>query len=174
MQDRWYPKEVVAHSMGNRALTLVFDRLNQSNFGLEKRKFLCSAADVKQEDFIDRVQGIRNRNGEQCICTLHCAKNDRAMWLSRRLNNGRRAGDCHRAIYCLSPDHFNTVDCTYPWPRAVDPHCHAYLWRPNLSQEVRLVLASERLMTPNRDTRPTVEQVQDQRYWKIRWGQVAT
>jgi hypothetical protein len=163
------PLIVVAHSMGNRALSRVL--AERGPLQGSSIRVMCAAADVDRECFRERMAKI---DLGPTACTLYCAANDTALWLSRYLRLGKpRAGDCSGCV-CVAP-HFATVDCTNK-AEDIDTYFHGYVFRrPAVGRDMqRAAIGDGPQLRTEQDPRTLLElQIAEKqkvvRFWGIRW-----
>jgi esterase/lipase superfamily enzyme len=129
---------VVAHSMGNEALTQALEGIQFTN----AQQLVFAAPDVSQDDFKRRLGKGDRENGH---FTLYCRKDDWALWVSRLLNSNTpswglgRAGDSSVRL-CREPGLFDTIDCSPVARSPNDPYGHGYVTKdPNVAGDVRRV-----------------------------------
>jgi esterase/lipase superfamily enzyme len=102
---------VVAHSMGNRALIhcLASNRGNPVDRGATFRHIVLAAPDIDAAVFRNLATHIVQE--KESRMTLYASSRDRALQLSRRVHGYPRAGDSGDALVVL-PDLLDTIDAT--------------------------------------------------------------
>lgn len=101
---------LIAHSMGNRALTNAIKELNAEGFNLDKiNQIVLAAPDIDSKVFIDViVPGIK---GVSKQITLYASSKDKALIASRKIRSGIiRAGEL--GIDIVIVDGISTVDAS--------------------------------------------------------------
>jgi esterase/lipase superfamily enzyme len=108
---------LIAHSMGNRALTTALKEL-QLEFREESRLFnqvILAAPDIDANEFKTRIAPGMTRTANRI--TLYASARDEALAASQFLHLGPRAGDAGRGLVVL--DGIDTIDVTQidtsPW-----------------------------------------------------------
>jgi esterase/lipase superfamily enzyme len=99
---------LVAHSMGNRALTRALERIALTMRGNTKPLFseiLLTAPDIDAGEFMELARDFR-RTGERV--TLYASSNDQALKASKKVHGFRRAGDSDPEVLVLSG--IDTID----------------------------------------------------------------
>lgn len=92
---------LVAHSMGNRALTRALERIALKMRDGDKppfREILLTAPDIDIGVFTELAEDFR-RAGERV--TLYASSNDRALKASKEVHGFRRAGDSHPEVLVI-------------------------------------------------------------------------
>lgn len=101
------PINVIAHSMGNRALVEVLHRLSTQHRKLINEVVLA-APDIDADTFQDlatKFVAVSNR------CTMYASSEDRALMISRKIQGGyRRAGETQPSVTVV--DGLDTVDAS--------------------------------------------------------------
>lgn len=84
---------LVAHSMGNRVMTIALEQMVMKNENPESylRQIVLAAPDINRDMFEQLSDAIRSA-GQRV--TLYASSTDRALWVSKLLHRGPRAGDC--------------------------------------------------------------------------------
>lgn len=82
---------LMAHSMGNRALTAVLERLALKGQTKMFGEIVLTAADVDAQEFRERISIEIQKVSE--YVSLYVSSNDRALRISRRFNKGKRLGE---------------------------------------------------------------------------------
>lgn len=84
---------LVAHSMGNRVMTLALQTmvLKDEHPEASVQQIVLAAPDIDRNVFEQLAGAIRSA-GQRV--TLYASSNDRALWVSKLLHRGPRAGDC--------------------------------------------------------------------------------
>jgi esterase/lipase superfamily enzyme len=84
---------LVAHSMGNRVMTMALQTMVLKDEHPESsvRQIVLAAPDIDRNVFEQLAGAIR---GAGQRVTLYASSNDRALWVSKLLHRGPRAGDC--------------------------------------------------------------------------------
>jgi esterase/lipase superfamily enzyme len=147
-----WPLAVLAHSMGNQALTQALPAAAaapgadaaaaadapsaSSSSSSRHRSFIFAAPDVSQTKFKQRLHDC-SRNATY---TLYCHKGDIALQLSKllRLYKEPRAGDSSKP--CLAgKEHpeFDTIDCSTTSQSPADPRRHSYVFKhPDVMKDI--------------------------------------
>lgn len=99
--------ELLAHSMGSRALMLALDRLSKSSSGPLIDQVVFAAADVDQQVFKDELERVRTIARR---VTLYASSADEAMAVSRGINKFPRAGDGRPNLFVWSG--LDTIDAS--------------------------------------------------------------
>lgn len=107
--DRVEPRsmDVIAHSMGNRAVVAALSGLG-SGSATKLRHIVLAAPDIDAATFRDLA---RHFPGRAQRFTLYASSRDRALWFSKRFNGYPRAGDSGESLVIVA-DVLDTVDAT--------------------------------------------------------------
>ena len=100
---------IVAHSMGNRALTQALVNLAQEDPG--HRLFgqvILAAPDVDAKAFVQDIAPLIYQTAQNV--TLYASAKDKALLLSKNINSGPRAGEGGKNLVVV--DHIETVDAS--------------------------------------------------------------
>lgn len=138
---------MLAHSMGNEALTQALQQLTANGLQ-EPHQVVFAAADVSQSNFRRRMEDAPRGaapGAQGPHYTLYRSSRDWALWLSKLLRPrglfdfAPRAGDASE--YCLSNE-FDTVNCDTVWQNPQDdPRFHSYVFKhPDVAADISLVL----------------------------------
>jgi esterase/lipase superfamily enzyme len=100
---------LVAHSMGNQALTqslvnLAKKHQNNPLFG----QVILAAPDIDSKTFIEEIAPVIHQTAENV--TLYASAKDKALLLSKKINKGSRAGQAGKHLVVV--DHIETVDAS--------------------------------------------------------------
>ena len=88
---------LIAHSMGNRPMTLALRELawKKDPSSANLHEIILAAPDIDLPVFNQLAEAI---HGAAKRMTLYASSNDRALWVSRLLHQGVRAGDSHPEV----------------------------------------------------------------------------
>jgi esterase/lipase superfamily enzyme len=152
---------LVAHSMGNRALT---SALRDIDLQLrdEARLFnqvVLAAPDIDADDFRDNIAPAIQRTAKQV--TLYASGNDIALGASRFFHRNARAGDTSRGLVLVPGMH--TIDVSNidggPWG-------HSYYGASDpVLRDLHLLLTS---LPPERRTWLNMKELDGQTYWAFK------
>lgn len=148
---------VIAHSMGNRALLGVVERLGlRGNVGKALSRVVMAAPDVDSSEFHDRFCGFLGKVSQATV--IYGSKNDRALLLSESIHGNDRLGLVSNAMF--SDDCVDMIDTT-PLDMSMLGHSYygsnpvvmgdmkAFLSNQYLAKN-RPWLQAENLLTPGR------------------------
>jgi esterase/lipase superfamily enzyme len=152
---------LVAHSMGNRALTAALRDIDLQ-FRSEARLFnqvVLAAPDIDADDFRDNIAPAIQRTAKQV--TLYASSNDIALSASRLLHRNPRAGDASDGVV-LVPG-MVTIDVSNinggPWG-------HSYYGASDpVLRDLHLLLTS---LPPERRTWLNMKELDGQTYWAFK------
>lgn len=101
---------LIAHSMGNRALTKAFGQAVSKDSGLEGRfrELILTAPDIDAEVFIKDIAPMIT--GKGAGVTLYASSKDKALEASKKFHRHSRAGDSGESIVVVPG--IDTVDAT--------------------------------------------------------------
>lgn len=160
---------VLAHSMGNQALTQALQGTHLSEPG---HHFMFAAPDIAVADFQERLQ--RCQGSWQLNCahdyTLYCANRDTALWLSKLLRFFRepRAGDCSIDMCMAEAGEFVTIDCSPVGNSAEDRIFHSYVFRnPDVAADIARVAEGDTADTRKADELKTLQPWRAERHNKV-------
>ncbi|QDU30053.1 hypothetical protein ETAA8_51720 [Anatilimnocola aggregata] len=152
---------LVAHSMGNRALTTALREID-----LELRdqarmfnQVVLAAPDIDADDFRDNIAPAIQRTAKQV--TLYASANDIALGASRFFHRNARAGDTSRGLVLVAGMH--TIDVS-----AIDggPWGHSYYGASDpVLRDLHLLFGS---LPPERRTWLKSNELDGQTYWAFR------
>lgn len=104
---------LIAHSMGNRALTRALVELQEENYFKEETKFtqiILAAPDIDAQIFINDIAPVLSESTTGQV-TLYVSSKDKALGVSRNLRKHlRRAGDGGKNIVCFKG--IETIDAS--------------------------------------------------------------
>jgi esterase/lipase superfamily enzyme len=99
---------VIAHSMGNRVLTLALEQMSQSPKGTSFSNLVLAAPDVDAERFdqqmVDEIRPLTSR------LTIYMSARDKALRVSRLLSTNRRLGEATDPILVVRTT--DTIDAS--------------------------------------------------------------
>lgn len=152
---------LVAHSMGNRALTTALREIDLQ-LRDEARLFnqvVLAAPDIDADDFRDNIAPAIQRTAKQV--TLYASKNDIALGASRLFHRNPRAGDTSRGLVLVAGMH--TIDVSNinggPWG-------HSYVGASDpVLRDLHLLLTS---LPPERRTWLKMDELDGQTYWAFK------
>lgn len=152
---------LVAHSMGNRALTTALREIDLQ-LRDEARLFnqvVLAAPDIDADDFRDNIAPAIQRTAKQV--TLYASSNDIALSASRLFHQNPRAGDTSRGLVLVPGMH--TIDVSNidggPWG-------HSYYGASDpVLRDLHLLLTS---LPPERRTWLQPNEVDGQVYWAFK------
>ena len=152
---------LVAHSMGNRALTTALREIDLQLHD-EARLFnqvVLAAPDIDADDFRDNIAPAIQRTAKQV--TLYASSNDIALGASRWLHRKPRAGDTSRGLVVVPGIH--TIDVSNinggPWG-------HSYYGGSDpVLRDLHLLLTS---LPPERRTWLKMNELDGQTYWAFK------
>jgi esterase/lipase superfamily enzyme len=152
---------LVAHSMGNRALTTALREIDLQ-LRDESRVFnqvVLAAPDIDADDFRDNIAPAIQRTAKQV--TLYASSNDVALGASRFLHRNPRAGDTSQGLVVVPGIH--TIDVSNidggPWG-------HSYYGASDpVLRDLHLLLTS---LPPERRTWLNTKELDGQTYWAFK------
>ena len=100
--------DLVAHSMGNRCLTMALRRLVSSQSVPLVREVVLTAPDIDMEVFKDDIAPAIVGKGPRI--TLYASSNDKALQVSRGIHGFTRAGEAGDGLLILPP--IETIDAS--------------------------------------------------------------
>ena len=149
---------LVAHSMGNRVMTLALQEMIMKRENPENslHQIVLAAPDIDRDVF-DQLAGAIRDAGKRV--SLYASSNDRALWVSKLLHRGPRAGDSGADV--VVRDGIDTIDASQ-----VDSSLlslgHSYF-----SDRLSVLTDLAELIRHNTppDKRPGLQQAPGRQYW---------
>ena len=97
---------LIAHSMGNRALTHTLKELRDAKTDVRFNEVILAAPDIDAAVFKEQIQPAIVEMAERV--TLYASANDNALWVSHKFHGYPRAGDAGKGIVVLP--RMDTID----------------------------------------------------------------
>lgn len=153
---------LLAHSMGNRALTKALVSIAQEQVEPVFTEVILAAPDIDAELFRNDIAPIIQRTADRV--TLYASANDKALMMSEKINGGRRAGDSREGILVF--DGIETVDVS-----DIDMELlgmgHSYFAQTEPVLEDIVQVVGMRLPPEQRELIPRI--IEKLRYWTLRF-----
>jgi esterase/lipase superfamily enzyme len=151
---------LVAHSMGNRVLTLALQELQWKGDAPQEsvQQVALAAPDIDRDVFEGLSAALRS--SAQRV-TLYASSNDRALWLSKLLHRGPRAGDAGAAM--LSVDGVDAIDASRVDSSLIGLNHGYFAGKLSVLSDLALLL---RTNAPP-DQRPGLRLAPDTRHWQM-------
>ena len=149
---------LVAHSMGNRVMTLALQEMIMKREKPENsvHQIVLAAPDIDRDVF-DQLAGAIRDAGKRV--SLYASSNDRALWVSKLLHRGPRAGDSGADM--VVRDGIDTIDASQVDSSLLSLR-HSYF-----SDRLSVLTDLAELIHHNTppDKRPGLQQATGRRYW---------
>jgi esterase/lipase superfamily enzyme len=100
--------DIIAHSMGSRAVLGAVGALNLAATGTPLRHLILAAPDVDAGTFREAARDVARRASR---FTLYASSRDWALWFSKRVNGYPRAGDSGDGVVIVRPS-LDTIDAS--------------------------------------------------------------
>jgi esterase/lipase superfamily enzyme len=149
---------LVAHSMGNRVLTQALQELQWKGDAPQEsvQQVALAAPDIDRNVFEGLAAALR---ASARRVTLYASSNDRALWVSKLLHRGPRAGDAGDAMQAL--DGVDTIDASRVDSSLVGLNHGYFAGKLSVLSDLALLLRAD---TPP-GQRPGLQPVPGARHW---------
>jgi len=149
---------LVAHSMGNRVLTMALQELQWKGDAPQEsvQQVALAAPDIDRDVFEGLAAALRSSARR---VTLYASSNDRALWVSKLLHRGPRAGDAGAAM--LTVDGVDAIDASRVDSSLIGLNHGYFAGKLSVLSDLALLL---RTNTPP-DQRPGLQLAPDARHW---------
>lgn len=153
--------QLVAHSMGGKAMVLALDRL-RCTAGPHRYadELVLIAPDIDKEIFLEHYSRIRPLTGP---VTLYASENDTPLGVSRQLHGYPRLGQAGDYLTVL--DGMETIDVTAVGRYQITGHEYHY-YHPRVAADLRELLTEDRRAQARSDLEP--REREGRRFWSIR------
>jgi esterase/lipase superfamily enzyme len=149
---------LVAHSMGNRVLTQALRELHLRHEPLQEsiQQVALAAPDIDRDVFEGLAEALRSSARR---VTLYASSKDRALWVSKLLHRGPRAGDAGDAMLAL--DGVDAIDASQVESSLIGLNHGYFAGKLSVLSDLALLL---RTNTPP-GQRPGLRSVPNKRHW---------
>lgn len=149
---------LVAHSMGNRVLTQALRELHLQHEPLQEsiQQVALAAPDIDRDVFEGLAEALRSSARR---VTLYASSKDRALWVSKLLHRGPRAGDGGDAMLAL--DGVDAIDASQVETSLIGLNHGYFAGKLSVLSDLALLLRTD--TPPGR--RPGLHPVPNKRHW---------
>jgi esterase/lipase superfamily enzyme len=163
LEHRFGPErlQMVAHSMGTKAMVIALDRL-RCTAGVRRfaDELVLIAPDIDREIFLEHYSRVRPLTGP---VTLYASENDTPLGVSRQLHGHPRLGQAGDYLTVL--DGMETIDVTPVGRYQITGHEYHY-YHPRVAADLRELLSEGRRAQARSDLEP--QERDGRRYWSMK------